>query len=211
MSKYKTRHDYVRENTVDWLKDFADKQGEKIAKDNNIDPAELKNAGYMDNILDIVNRKKQVSVEEKVAKYRELVGMDAVENMAKEGGNEPKQVTASRISLSIRDKVAQEEADPARDKKLMDNIKQYVDQIVVNRNGSIATPAILDQLESYMKVDKEWLREHLEQIEDMVAGAREKVLPETHELPINELARTDEPSKGEKEAPPFLPPATSGN
>ena len=29
------------------------------------------------------------------------------------------------------------------------------------------------------------------------------------ELPVNDLARTDDPSKGEKEQPPFLPPATS--
>lgn len=194
------------ENLVGWLKNFADELGDKIAKDNNIEPQDLKNAGYMDNILDIVNRKKKVSVEEKVAKYRELVGMDIVENIAKEGGNEIKQVTASRISLSIRDKVAQ---NAGGDQKL-DSVKQFIEQVIRNRNGSIATPAILDQLENYIKVDKEWLRDHLEQIEGMVAGAREQFHPETYnELPINDLARTDEPSKGEKEAPPFLPPATA--
>jgi len=203
MFKYKNRHEYMTENTVDWLKDFADKQGEKIAKDNNIDPQELKNAGYIDNILDIVNRKKKTSVEEKVAKYRELVGLDMVDNIEKEGG---KEVMASRISLSIRDKVAQ---SVGNDQQLMEKINQFIDQIITNRNGFIATPAILDQLESY-KVDKEWLREHLEQIESMVANARKKFQPEMYnELPISDLARTDEPSKGEKEAPPFLPPAAS--
>lgn len=193
------------EKLVGWLANFAEQLGDKIAQDNNIDPQELKNAGYMDNILDIVNRKKQISVEEKVAKYRELVGLDLVNNIEKEGGKK-KEVTASRISLSIRDKVAQ---SAAGQQGLLDKVKQFVDQVIRNRNGSIATPAILEQLENYIKVDKEWLREHLEQIEGMIAHARKEFRPETYnELPINDLARTDEPSRGEKEAPPFLPPAT---
>lgn len=199
IKKSKEQHS---EKLVGWLANFADTLGDKIAKDNNIDPQELKNAGYMDNILDIVNRKKKVSVEEKVAKYRELVGLDLVDNLEKEGG---KEVTASRICLSFRDKVAQ-----TAENQLMERVKQFVEQVIKNRNGSIATPAILEQLENYIKVDKEWLRGHLEQIEKIIAQAREGLQPEIYnELPVNDLARTDEPAKGEKEAPPFLPPATS--
>jgi hypothetical protein len=197
-------NDKQAEKLVGWLANFAEQLGDKIAKDNNIDPQELKNAGYMDNILDIVNRKKKVSVEEKVAKYRELVGLDFVDNIEKEGG---KEVTASRITLSIRDKVAQ---GVGGEQQLLDRVKQFIEQVIRNRNGSIATPAILDQLENYIKVDKEWLREHLEEIEAMVARTRKQFHPETYnELPVNDLARTDDPSRGEKEAPPFLPPATS--
>jgi hypothetical protein len=189
------------EKLVGWLANFADQVGDKIAKDNNIDPQELKNAGYMDNILDIVNRKKKISVEEKVSKYRELVGLDLIDSIEKEGG---KEVTASRISISIRDKIATSE------QQITDNIKQFIEQVIKNRNGSIATPAILDQLENYIKIDKEWLRAHLEQIENIIAKSREQFHPEAYdEPPINDLARTDDPVRGEKEAPPFLPPASS--
>jgi len=197
-------NDKYSEKLVGWLANFADQVGNKLAKDNNIDPQELKNAGYIDNILDIVNRQKKISVEEKVAKYRELVGLDFIDSIEKEGG---KEVTASRIVLSIRDKVAQ---GAGNDQQLLDKIKQFVEQVIKNRNGSIATPAILDQLENYIKVDKEWLREHLEQIEEMVANERKQFHPETYsDLPVKDLARTDDPSKGEKEQPPFLPPAAS--
>lgn len=202
MPKYNSRHEYMTENMVDWLKDFADKQAEKVAQDNNINPQDLKNAGYMDNILDIVNRKKKVSVEEKVAKYRELVGLDMIDNIEKEGGRE---VTASRIVLSCRDKVGSE------DTQLMDKVKQYITDIIRNRNGSIATPAIIDQIEHYMKVDKEWLRAREEEILDYVKKAREQFQPQDHnEIQIDQLTRTDDPSKNEKEAPPFLPPASAG-
>lgn len=201
LSKYNTRREYMTENTVDWLKDFADKQGEKVAKDNNINPQEFKNAGYMENILDIVNRNKHISVEEKVARYRELAGLDLVENLEKEGG---KEIVASHITLSIRDKIAK---NPDEDNQLKDQIKQYIDQVIKNRNGSIAVPAILDQLNNYLKIDTEWLRAHLEEISQMVDQARRQVIScERPELLINDLARTDEPNKGEKEAPPFLPP-----
>lgn len=191
----------MSENMVDWLKDFADKQGEKIATDNNINPQELKNAHYMDNILDIVNRKKKTSVEEKVAKYREMVGLDIVENISKEGGRE---VTASRVVLSFREKIANEE------QQLMDRVNQYVGQIIKNRNGSIATPAILDQLEHYLKVDKEWLRERQDAILDAIKKAREEFQPQhyNNDVQVDQLTRTDDP-KGDKEAPPFLPPASA--
>lgn len=204
MSKYNTRYDYVRENMSSWLKDFADKEGEKVAKQNNINPDELKNAGYMENILDIVNRKKKITVDAKVQELRERVGLDLLDNLEKEG---TKEVRASRISLSIRDKVAQTDADPS---KLLENINQYVSQVIANRNGSIATPALLDQIEHYMNVDKNWLRANYEQIEKLIKDAREKFHPEVYnDLSINDLARTDDPSKGEKEQAPFLPPASS--
>lgn len=202
MSKYKNRYEYITENKVDWLKDFADKQAEKLAKDNNLEPQDLKNANYMDNILDIVNRKKKVSVEEKVAKYREMVGLDFVENnIEKEGGRE---VTASRVVLSFREKTANE------DQKTMDQIRQYVAQVIKNRNGAIATPAILDQIEHFMKVDKEWLREREDELTSMIEKAREEFQPKNYnDVQVEQLTRTDDPSKGEKEAPPFLPPASA--
>lgn len=202
MSKYNNRYEYITENKADWLKDFADKQAEKLAKDNNLEPKDLKNAHYMDNILDIVNRKKKVSVDEKVAKYREMVGLDFVENsIEKEGGRE---VTASRVVLSFREKCANE------DQATMDNIKQYVAQVIKNRNGAIATPAILDQIEHFMKVDKEWLRDRENELTNMIEKEREEFQPKNYnDVQVEQLTRTDDPSKGEKEAPPFLPPASA--
>jgi hypothetical protein len=198
---YNSRHEYMTESMVDWLKDFADKQAEKVAKDNKIDPRELKNAGYMDNILDIVNRKKKISVEEKVAKYRELVGLDMIDSIEKEGGHE---VIASRVILSCREKVA------TGDEQLIEKVRQYITDIIRNRNGSIATPAIIDQLEHYMKLDKEWLRKRENEILDYVKKAREQFQPQNYnEVQVDQLTRTDDPSKGEKEAPPFLPPASA--
>lgn len=205
LSKYNTRYEYLTEKLADWLNDFANQQVKKLTSENNIEPQELKNAGYMDNILDIVNRNKKISVEEKVSKYRELVGLDLVENLEKEGG---KEVIASRIVLSIRDKIAQ---NVNNDKQTMEQIRQYVDQIIKNRDGSIAMPAILEQLNNYLKIDKDWLRDHLEEIKKMIDNAKKRV--ESHrqqsEPSINDLARTDDPSRGEKEPPPFLPPAHS--
>lgn len=209
IKKSKEQHS---EKLVGWLSNFADKFGEKVIKDNNINPQELKNAGYMDNILDIINRNKKISVEEKVAKYRELVGLDLVENLEKEGeqntNKQASEKTASRIMLSIRDKTAQQ---AVADQNLNDRIKQYIEQVVRNRDGAIATPAIVEQLHNYLKVDAEWLRIHFDEIKQMVDSAKQQVSSNRQqpELPINDLARTDEPSKGEKEAPPFLPPAQS--
>lgn len=209
IKKSKEQHS---EKLVGWLSNFADKFGEKVIKDNNINPQELKNAGYMDNILDIINRNKKISVEEKVAKYRELVGLDLVENLEKEGeqntNKQASEKTASRIMLSIRDKTAQQ---AVADQNLNDRIKQYIEQVVRNRDGAIATPAIVEQLHNYLKVDAEWLRIHFDEIKQIVDSAKQQVSSNRQqpELPINDLARTDEPSKGEKEAPPFLPPAQS--
>ncbi len=197
---YSTRHEYMTENTVDWLKSFADSEGEKLAKQNNIDPGELKNAGYMDNILSIVERKKKQSVADKVQHYRELIGLDLLDNLEKEGG---KEIIASRMSLSIRDKVAQDQ------KQIFDTIRQYVDEVMKNRNGVVATPALLEQFENYMKLDKEWLRQNYKAIEDIISSSRNKFQPKDYKtLNINELARTDDPSKGEtKEPTPFTNPA----
>lgn len=231
------------EKLVGWLANFADKLGDK---NSNISPQEHKNAGHIENILDIVNRNKKTSVDAKVEEYRRLVGLDFIDSIEKEGRKEankeamakkpfeigqlwsgiqdnpetdPKVSTptdffnpknASRMVISIRDKVAQDERN---DGLKMDKIKQYIGEVIRNRNGAIATPAILDQLENYMKadkVDKEWLRRNLEQIEGLISNARAEFHPnQNNEIPVNELARTDNPSRGEKEAPLFLPPATS--
>ncbi len=204
-NKYDTRYEYMKEKTIGWLVDFADKEGEKLAAQNGIDPSELKKANYMDNILDIVNRKKKQSVSEKVQHYRELVGLDMVMNMEKEG---VKEVVASRMPLSLRDKTAQN----VDLKQTMGNIKQYVNEVMKNRNGAIATPALLEQIENYMNLDKGWLRANYEIIENAIEEARKSFHPQTYnDLPINDLARTDDPSKGEnKEQSQFLPPASSG-
>lgn len=204
MSKYNSRHQYMTENMVDWLKDFADKQAEKIASENEITPQDMKNANYMENILDIVNRKKKMSVESKVQHYRELVGLDMIDNLEKEGGRE---VTASatRIVLSFREKTAD------KDEQMMEKIRQYVFDVVRNRNGAIATPAILDQIEHYMQLDKEWLRERQDVILGDIEKAKAEFQPHNYnDIQAEQLARTDEPSRGEKEQPLFLPPATSG-
>lgn len=193
----------MKENTVGWLKDFADKEGEKIAKQNGIDPNELKKANYMDNILDIVNRKKKTSVDEKVAKYRELVGLDLVMNIEKEGG---KEIVASCMKLSSRHKNAQQ----MDHRQTMDDIKQYVDQVIKNRNGIVATPALLDQLEHYMGLDKDWLRANYEVVEKIIEDSRKKFQPQDYnELSINDLARTDDRSQDEESAP-FLQGPSGG-
>ncbi len=200
-----SKHEKVTEKLVGWLANFADREVDKLAQQNNININEFKNANYMENILDIVNRKKKTSVDEKVAKYREMVGLDLVDTLEKEGG---KAVVASRISLSIRDKIAQDMGDGQ--KQLLDKVKQYIAQVVQNRNGAIVTPAIIDQLADYLKVDEEWLRNHYEEIKQMVEGAKEEFKPQTYnEVSVNDLARTDESSK-DKEPPPFLPPSSSG-
>ena len=295
----KKSKEYHSEKLVGWLSNFADRFGGKVIRDNNIDPQELKNAGYMDNILDIVNRNKKVSVEEKVLRYRELVGLDMVENLEKEGeqvsnkeamakksfeigqlwsgsmsdseDSESQEVfaiiieynpeyqsnnivarffandkehgeivvseksfrkqfpyfkgmvknpkismpdeafsekMASRVVLSIRDKVAQ---DVNKDHQLLEKARQYIDQVIKNRDGSIAMPAIIEQLNNYLKIDTSWLREHIEEIKKIIDNAKQQVASQRQqpELQINDLARTDDPSRGEKEAPPFLPPARS--
>lgn len=200
------KHEKVTENLVGWLKNFADREGEKLIKENNLTAAEIKNADYLENILDIVNRKKKTSVEEKVAKYREMVGLDLVNTLEKEGG---KAITAStRIPLSIRDKIAQSVSDDQ--KQLLDKVKQYIAQVVQNRNGAIVTPAIIDQLADYLKVDEEWLRNHYEEIKQMVESAKQEFQPQTYnEVSVNDLARTDESAK-DKEPLLFQPPTHSG-
>src|SRR5690242_16722559 len=100
MTKRNNNYQYIApENMVGWLANFADRFGYQ----NNITPDELaKDAGNrLDNILTIMERNKASSVEAKVQKYRELVGMDAIEAIQKESKQEA-QKTASRISLSIR-------------------------------------------------------------------------------------------------------------
>lgn len=201
------------EKLVGWLGSFADQQAERLAKSNNIDINELKNAGRIENILDIVNRKKQTSVEEKVAKYRELAGLDLIDTIEKSGNDDAENKEAAtkvsrRISLSIRDKTAQSiEQD---DKKKLNDIKQFIGQLVHNRNGTIATPAIIEQLEHFMKLNKEWLREHYEELTKVIDKIKDNFKPQLDdELSINDLVRTDEPSRGEKEPPPFLPPAST--
>jgi hypothetical protein len=206
MSKrYDTRYEYMTEKKADWLSDFADDEAKKLAQQNNMSVDELKTAGRMDNILDIVERRKKQSVADKVQSYRELVGLDLITNLEKEGG---KEISASRMPLSLRDKFAQN----TDQKQLMDNIKQYVDEVIKNRNGIVATPALLEQLEHYMRLDKEWLRTNYEAIEKIIEDARNQFNPQTYnELPISDLARTDDPSKGEnREQPLFLPPASGG-
>ena len=198
MSRYK--HDKKpAENLVGWLSNFADKYGEKIAKDNNIDPNELKTASHQDNILAIVERNKKTQVQAKVDKYRMLVGLDDVLNnkIEKAGENETaKTTTASRRPLSIRDKVASSEEDA---------IAQFIDQVVRNRNGNIATPAIIEQLQTYLKIGKEWLQENYDKVVSMVEKARkDNVFEEKKELPVSELA-TDQ-TKIEKEPALFSPP-----
>lgn len=204
MKKYQNRYDYMSEKTVDWLKDFANKQGEKLLKDTNVNPDELKNAGRIENILDIVNRQKKVSVDEKVQKYRQLVGLDLIDSIEKEGG---KEIIASKIPLSIRDKFANDELDH---NDIIQKIKQYVSQVITNRNGSIATPAIIEQIEKYIRVDKDWLRKHYDEIEQIIDNAKKGFTPKVYnELKVNDLARTDDPSKGDKEQPLFLPQTSS--
>lgn len=284
--KYNNRYEYITERQVDWIADFAQKEGEKLVKSNNILPEELKNAGYYENILDIVERKKKISVQSKVEQYRIMVGLDLIDNIEKEGAGiidkaaskkdlevgqiwsgfqngdlgeeevfaiivecEPQQIVArffvgdkgyggvvasrksfnkqfpyfkgkvadpknstpveffskkaSRISLSIRDKIAQVAPDQ------IENIKQYVSQIIKNRNGAIPIPAILEQLENYMKIDSDWLREHYEEIEKIIVDAKTQFEPQKYNnIQMNELARTDEP-KAEKEPPLFAPPTNS--
>lgn len=210
-----SKHEKVSEKLVGWLASFADQMGNKIVKDNNLTPEELKNANHLENILDIVKRNKKISVDDKVAQYRQLVGLDLMDSLEKEGnGNMPNKEAhtkkLSRMPLSIRDKIAQNISMDQQ--QIMDKVRQYVEQVIKNRNGAIATPAILEQLEDYIKVDKDWLREHYSEIESIVENARKAFFPQSyHNAPINDFARTDDPQKSDKEAPLFLPPTPSPN
>lgn len=110
---------------------------------------------------------------------------------------------ASFGPLSIRHKVAQS-VNP------MTDIKQFVSQVIQNRNGSVATPAIFEQMEKYLKLDKEWLRQNYEEIKKIIDKAHQDFTPQIYNnTNIDELARTDDPDKGKAEPTPFQPPATS--
>jgi hypothetical protein len=201
--KYNTRYEYTTERLVNWLSDFADKQGQKILQDESLYP---KSANYTDNILNIINRKKNQTIEEKVAHYRELVGLDQLEKIEKEGEQEQHK-TASRFLLSMRDKIAQENT-VMDSKQLMEKIKEYVVSIVKNRNGVIAMPAIIEQLEHYMKVDREWMIEHYEEIESIITQAKKDFSPQEYDtLSVDMLTKSD--NRVEKEPPLFVPPTKS--
>lgn len=213
MAKYDSREYYITERMAPWLENFAD----DLAKTNNDKPE--KNANTLTNILDIVNGNKKSALEQKIEHYRQLVGLDQLANLAKEGNNEtdgkeasPKQST--RIPLSLRDKVAQDKIqDKAQDSKeqqmVMDKITQFVSQVIQNRNGAIATPAILEQLENYLDIKDEWLREHYDDVEKIIQAAKSNFKPQQYkDLQVKELARTDEPNK-DKEAPPIWQPPSS--
>lgn len=196
------KYEKSSEKLVGWLANFADQQAKKQASAS----LDEKSAGYMDHILNIVNRNKTNSVEAKVDELRQRVGLDLIENnIEKSGGNEePKKATASRRPLSIRDKVATSANDATLDK-----VKDYITQVIFNRNGAVATPAIYEQLVNYMNVDKDWMLANSDALEKIVNEAREKFTPKSyHDAPVNELARTDDPSRGDREPPPFLPPAS---
>lgn len=214
MSKYTTRYQYFTEKKVDWLNDFANKQGEKLAE-LGVDIDSIKNANHMDNILDIMNKQKKISVDQKVMEYRRLVGMDLLDAMEKAGTDsidtkeiKAKSASLSKFSLSIRDKSAQHIGD---ENDILDRVKQYVTQVIKNRDGSITMPAILDQLHTYLKIDTDWLRTNVEEIKKLINHEKNQIAANKHESDvfINDLARTDDPSRGEKEQPLFMPPANT--
>lgn len=200
MAHYKTRYEYTQEKMVDWLEQFANDQGTKKGA-----PEPAKEAGFMDKMKSILDRGKASTVESKVENYRKMVGLDMIGDLEKAGEQEntnkeaEKTVTASRPPLSIRDKTAQQQ-EP---KQLLNNIKEFVTQVIHNRNGAIATPAILEQLEHYLKLDKEWLRNNYEDIEKIIEQVRQEFHPKVYDdASIQELTRTDDPMK-EKESPPI--------
>lgn len=197
------KHQYAPpENMVGWLKHFADRYAEK----NDIKPEELtqeqvKDAGTrLDNILTIMERNKVSTVEAKVQRYRELVGLDMVDSLQKESNQETEK-TASRTPLSIRDKIAQQQDG----EKTMANIKQYIADVIKNRNGTIATPAILEQLENYLQIDREWLRNNYEDLKSIIEKTRKEFHPQQYrDVSVEDLTRTDDQGQSkEKEAPPI--------
>lgn len=107
---------------------------------------------------------------------------------------------ASRASLSIRDKTAQQQDD----KQLMTNIKEFVTDVIQNRNGAVATPALFDQIEDYLKVNKEWLRNNFDDVNTIIEKARKQFHPKTYnDVSVHDLTRTDDPMK-DKEPPPIV-------
>jgi altronate dehydratase len=205
--KYNSRHEYVSERMVDWLADFADKEGGNLIKNHSITQEDIKEAGHIENILQIVHRQKKQSVEDKVMHYRQLVGLDQLNAIEKEGEQDgKKEVVASRLPLSIRDKIAQQDAN-----KIIEQMKEYIGQIIKNRNGAIATPAIFDQLGTYFQVDKDWLREHYDMLQQIIDKVKKDFQPTTYNaIPVDQLAKTD-PINKEKEPPLFAqPPSPQG-
>jgi hypothetical protein len=213
-NKYYSRYEYITERTADWLTEFAKDQAKEIATKNNIDP---KKADVLHNILDIVKNNKKTALEEKIEGYRQSVGLSQLADIAKEGNNIPNNkeaMKATRILLSIRDKIAEEEIveqeDPKELQAALDKINQFVVRVIENRNGSIATPAILEQLKDYVGIDNDWLRKHYSEVEKIIESAKNNFKPqEYNDLQVGDLARTDEPNKNDKEAPIWQPPPTT--
>jgi len=205
LSKYNNRYEYITEKLSSWLVDFADSEAEKIAKQNNLNVEDIKSAGYMDSITNIMNRKKINSVEGKVQDYREAVGLDLVSNIEKSGEQDAsKEVLAA---LSIRDKIAKEEQSDVietneisnEDKEKLEDIKKFVSKLIENRNGSIATQAILEQIKEFViDEDETWMLDHDGEIEAAIKGAKEKFTPKSYgDISIDELTKTDGQSKNE--------------
>lgn len=156
-----------------WLRNFADSEAPKYAKDDTT-------ANRLENILDIVGRQKKVSVEERVKHYRELVGLDMLDKIEKEGGRE---VVAKYIKLSQFDIVNNDN---------LARVKQYVEQLVKNRNGYIAGPAIFEQLKSFLRLSDDWLHENYEQVEKIINDTKQSFQPHTYGGPsTSDLARTE--------------------
>ncbi len=172
--------EYMNSPLVGWLSNFADREAAKYANDTS--------SNKIESILDIVGRNKKTSVEEKVAQYRELAGLDMVDKIEKEGGRE---ITASYIKLSQFDA-------PMNSNEDMDRIKQYVESIVKNRNGHIATPAIFEQLGDFLGLGKDWLHENYEQVERVIESVKNAFQPEQYaglspmDLARNEVLQEDD-------------------
>jgi hypothetical protein len=196
LSKY---YEKYQERLANWLSNFAD----QYARRNNITEVkteEPKKASYMENILDVMNKNKKTAIETRIEDLRQRVGLDMLDSIEKSGENDENNKEATKkaayMPLSIRDKIAQ--SDPMQD------VKQFVNQIIANRNGAMSTPAIFEQLEKFLKLDKEWLRENYDEIKGVIDEAHKSFVPKTYNnIAIDELARTDDPGKDQKEPPPL--------
>ena len=187
------------ERLVGWLRHFADQEADKHGVP---EVTQDKEAHHLDNILNVLNRNKKQSVEEKVAKYRELVGLDLVntiDNIEKEGEGK-----FASIALSIH-------AKQASNKYSMDDIKEYIKDIIANSNGTISAPALSEQLHKLLGLDQDWLNTNQKEIMSCIDKEREAFRPKEYEvISVHELSRTDEPNKNEKEPPLFAPPNKTG-
>lgn len=175
---YKTRHEIITERQVSWLQRFAEQEAPK-----HIEP--VKQAQM--NILDIAAANKKIALEAKVEELRERAGLNLMNKIEKEGGSEVKK-EASKRYISLRAKIAE-----LSDQEKINQTKEYIEHLVVNRNGYIDTYAILGLLNEQLGIEDEWIKDHKDQLIEIIDAAKKSHTVQEYAKPSPaELAKNEE-------------------